>query len=262
MKLPSEMGGGGNKYEFNYHKTLHQLLHVRRITDNFKYERLGKINDGGYIVVSDKADSLSASKIAYSFGISDDVSFDLDLAKRGYEVFMYDHTIKKLPQYNEHFHWQKLGLAASPDPSLKLDALTNMIRTNDHENISGMFLKMDIEGYEWEVFNSLPMDILEKFDQIVLEIHDLLDYDESIEKHLSALSKIAQTHQAVHVHANNFGCVNYCGNLVTPSFLEVTYALKNKYNFSDDKIENIRLSLDRPNSTGREDLELGEWNVN
>ena len=138
-----------------------------------------------------------------------------------------------------------------------------MIKANGHENISGIFLKMDIEGYEWEVFNSLSIDILKKFDQIVLEFHDLLNYDEEIsKKHLAALSKIAQTHQAVHVHANNCGCVNYCGNLVTPGFLEVTYVNKEKYNFSDDKVENMWLSIDRPNSIEREDIELGQWNVN
>ncbi len=253
--------GGVNESQFNYHKALHQLLHVRRITDNFKYERLGKNNDGGYIAVSDKNGSLSSSKIAYSFGIADDVSFDLDLAARGYEVFQYDHTIEKLPQNNGHFHWKKSGLAASSNPSQKLETLENMLKANGHEHSSGIFLKMDIEGYEWEVFNSLSSDFLEKFDQIVIELHDNLDYDEKvIEKHLSALAKIAQTHQAVHVHANNAGYVNYCGNLVTPDLIEVTYVLKNKYKFSDDKVKNVRLSLDHPNVSG-DDLELGFWNV-
>ena len=65
----------------------------------------------------------------------------------------------------------------------------------------------------------------------------------------------------MHVHANNYSCVNYCGNLVTPEVLEVTYVLKNKYNFSDDSVKNVRLLLDRPNSPDREDLELGAWNV-
>lgn len=177
--------------------------------------------------MSGKDGSFSRSQIAYSIGIGGDVSFDLDLAKRAYEVFQYDHTIETLPKNNEHFHWKKLGLAASSNPQLKLETLENMLKANGHENSSGLFLKMDIEGYEWDVFNSLSSGFLEKFDQIVLEFHELLNYDEKIiKKHLSALATIAETHQAVHVHANNAGYVNYCGNLVTPDLIEVSYVLK------------------------------------
>ncbi|MDR2776538.1 MAG: hypothetical protein LBB17_00620 [Puniceicoccales bacterium] len=48
--------------------------------------RIGCDHDGGYIMVDDfgKCDA------AYSFGIGNDVSWDLDIAKRGIDVFMYD----------------------------------------------------------------------------------------------------------------------------------------------------------------------------
>jgi len=236
---------------------------VRRVSDNFKYERLGNINDGGYIAVSDEAGNFSQSKIAYSFGIGGDVSFDLALAGRGYEIYQYDHTIENIPADDKHFHWKKLGVAASADPQLKLETLENMIKANGHENTSGMFLKMDIEGYEWEVLNSLSPGFLEKFDQLIFEFHGLIDYsdEKAVAEHLAAFEKLSKTHQAVHVHANNSGLVNYFGNLITSDLIEVTYVLREKYKFSDEKVKSMWLSLDRPNITGREDIELGAWNV-
>ena len=251
---------GGTRPAYKYYKKLHELLNVRRVAGGFKYERLGNNGDGGYVVVTDESGCLSSCKTAYSFGIANDVSFDLELAKRGYEIFQYDHTIKRLPVQNEHFHWRKVGVAGKP--SRRMDTLENLIRANGHENLSGIFLKMDIEGCEWDVINSLPPGWLKKFDQIALEFHDLLNYSvETMDKVLKTLSKIFQTHQAVHVHANNTGSVNYCGEFITPDFIEVTYVLKDKYKFSDENVSDVKLEIDQPNAP-REDIELGIWNVN
>ena len=59
--------------------------------------------------------------IAYSFGISNDVSWDKAMADCGYDVFMYDHTISALPEENDRFHWEKIGVASdkTEDPQLK-----------------------------------------------------------------------------------------------------------------------------------------------
>ena len=64
--------------------------------------RIGRAYDGGYVMVDDFDNC-----VAYSFGISDDVSWDFDIAKRGIDVYMYDHTIDSLPVYDERFHFFK-----------------------------------------------------------------------------------------------------------------------------------------------------------
>ena len=61
---------------------------VCRFSGGIKY---GK-HDGGYILLDD----FHEGSIAYSFGISTDVTWDKEMASRGYDVFMYDHTIDKL----------------------------------------------------------------------------------------------------------------------------------------------------------------------
>ena len=64
------------------------MLHIAKV-GGFDLVRTGKHYDGGYIMLDD----FHAGDIAYSFGICDDVSWDKDMASRGYDIFMYDHTI-------------------------------------------------------------------------------------------------------------------------------------------------------------------------
>jgi hypothetical protein len=69
------------------------------------YVRMGKKFDGGYVML----DSFNRQNVdaAYSFGIDNDVSWDLDMARRGIDVFMFDHTISKLPRDHTKFHFFK-----------------------------------------------------------------------------------------------------------------------------------------------------------
>ena len=82
---------------------------------------VGKKGDGCYVLLNDLKDI----KIAYSFGIGKRIKFDKELADRGIDIFMYDHTIKSLPYNNHKFHWKKIGLRGKkPYPNLKdLEAL-------------------------------------------------------------------------------------------------------------------------------------------
>ena len=68
--------------------------------------RIGTNSDGGYILL----DIFENVKIAYSFGISTEISFDKALADKNIDVYMYDHTIEKLPFSNLKFHWKKVGI--------------------------------------------------------------------------------------------------------------------------------------------------------
>ena len=67
---------------------------------------IGEKKDGCYVLLND----FKNIKIAYSFGISNMIQFDNDLANRGIDVYMYDHTINSLPYNNSKFHWEKIGI--------------------------------------------------------------------------------------------------------------------------------------------------------
>ena len=63
----------------------------------------GTKKDGCYVLLDD----LENIKIAYSIGIDGIIQFDQALADKGIDVYMYDHTIEKLPYENEKFIGKK-----------------------------------------------------------------------------------------------------------------------------------------------------------
>jgi FkbM family methyltransferase len=146
---------------------------------------------------------LKPSSVVYSFGIGEDISFDLKVIKNHHcKVFAFDPTPRtirwissqKLPS---EFIFQDVGLSetsgmvsfnipANPKrisgSLLKLGAeeqyksievmmksLEQLAKENGHNHID--LLKMDIEGAEYEVIGSiLASDI--KIDQLLVEFHD------------------------------------------------------------------------------------------
>ena len=113
----------------------------------FSKRRFGRDHDGGYVMVDDFAGITAA----YSLGISDDVSWDLDIATCGIDVFQYDHTIAGPPQEHERFHWSKTGVSGEPGSDPDLARLNDIIAANGHLDARGLVLKCDIECYEWHM---------------------------------------------------------------------------------------------------------------
>jgi len=231
-----------------------QLLHVMQLVGK-QLIRIGKLSDGGYVMIDD----FISKRVAYSFGICDDVSWDKDIASRGYDVFMYDHTISDIPEENANFHWEKLGIAQF-DNADNCKSLKFYVNKNEHVNQEKMILKMDVEGAEWESLSTVPVNIMEKFSQIVLELHFGDSWIDLYYHIIKMLKNINKTHQLIHVHGNNYGHVMKSGGLELPVALEVLYANKTEYEFSD--IEKIYpTEIDRPNNPLCPDIFLGTWNV-
>ena len=202
----------------------------------------------------------SRGRIAYSIGISDDVSWDRAMVDYGYEIFMYDHTIDGLPEKNSNFHWQKKGITG--DLENKCDdllSLAEMMSINNHDNLSGLILKMDVEGFEWDVFDNADDDILNRFDQIVVEFHGLLELEHK-DRTLRVLKKMARLFAVVHIHANNWGDVDYVGDLVMPTMLEVTFVNRNSWKLkrSERILPDI---IDQRCVEKLPEIKLGKWNV-
>ena len=61
--------------------------------------------------------------IDYSFGISLNIQLDYELAKRGIDVYMYDHTIKSLSYNNPKYHCSKIGICGRNNKAQNLKTL-------------------------------------------------------------------------------------------------------------------------------------------
>ena len=245
--------------DFEYYKKIKELLKVYKLKD-FSFVRIGGSHtDGHYLMV----DSFKKKQIAYSFGINNDVSWDSDMVDRGYQVFMYDHTIKGLPMHKDGFNYFKQGIAGESKPSESLDTLENYMKINGHAGKTGMILKMDVEGAEWDFLETVPSRVLRQFDQIILEIHNLVrgceDYEK--QKRYTALKKLNETHRLVHLHGNNTGYQLQLKGATIPDVIEVTYVNKDKYKTQEVEVVSLPTALDKPNDPNREDICIENWNA-
>lgn len=237
----------------NYYRELHGLLKIDSV-DGFGLVRIGRDHDGGYIMLDDLPGGT-----AYSFGISNDVSWDKDMALKGYDVFMYDHTIDRLPEEDSHFHWSKIGLSDGITQDKRLKTLEELISSNGHEGKQNMILKMDVEGAEWGFLEKVKSETLAQFSQMTFEIHGITNPIHA-EHALKVLRKINATHQLIHLHANNFGDYVSAGGKNFCTLFEVSYVLRDKYKFSSSYDPCLPLEIDMPNLTRYPEIRLGFWN--
>ena len=250
-------GMAANTLQYKIAERLHRTIHVEEI-ENEDYKgkiRLGRDKDGGYVV----CDKLSRKKILYSFGISNDVSFENDLSKEDYECYMFDHTIESLPEENAKFHWKKIGIAGKNETE-NLKFLETLLKMNNHDNVMGMFLKMDVEGAEWDFIEHTEIETFKQFDQIAFEIHNLHNFNKT-NQIVSCMSKLLETHAIIHIHGNNNNRIWVTNNLITPDALELTLINKDLVSTTENSFVYPNIFLDKPNVEGIEDICLGKWNV-
>jgi hypothetical protein len=232
-----------------------RLLRPHRLEGAGKI-RMGRMFDGGYVMI-DRFDSVAA---AYSIGVSDDASWDLDLAARGVPVFQYDHTIAAPVSGHPLLRWERLGLGHAPDPDGPLDTLANMIARNGHAADDDLILKCDIEGAEWRVLPFIAHGVLRRFSQIIVELHGLAglhDVNMANTVHMAVLNLVA-SHRVVHVHGNNFSPWAAVGGVPIPDVIEVTLARLDlgRFTVSD---ESFPTPIDLPNNPDLPDLYLGRF---
>jgi hypothetical protein len=216
--------------------------------------RVGKESDGGYVMLDD----FTGIVAAYSIGISDEVSWDLDIAQRGIEVFQYDHTIPSAPLRHARLHWTRKGLGASV--TADLETLPRLLEMNRHVGCGDLILKVDVEGCEWEVLASLPPGCLRHFRQIVLEAHFLERLADPAFATLvgRAVEVLAADHRVVHVHANNHRPYCIVGGVPLPSVLELTLVRARDVRL--ERTDEVFPSpVDTPCYRGRADFALGAF---
>ena len=237
----------------DYLEQLHNLLHIESVK-GFELTRIGDYC--GYIMLDD-----FQGGIAYSFGIGDDISWDKDMASRGYDVYMYDHTIDRLPESNSRFHWYKQGIGDGSGQDDRLKTLEEYIIHNGHENKQDMILKMDVEGAEWGFLDCVKPETLTRFKQITFELHGLLSGKYPFSQIVGLLGKLNRTHQLIHLHPCNWGLSYFSwGNKNWFSVMEASYVRRDSYTISDDYGEVLPLDIDRPDAYEWPDVGLGRWN--
>ncbi len=179
--------------------------------------------DGGYVLL----DRFRPGQICYSFGIAQEITFDLDLAERGLEVFMFDPTIEGLPQAHPRCHFRREGIGPAADAGKSLFSLAEHMARLGHDR-RDMILKMDVEGWEWESLAAAGAGTLAHFEQIALEIHGLRQLAKPgfRARVNAAMAALTTGHTLFHVHANNAVDLAFVEGLPVPGLLELSLVRK------------------------------------
>jgi SAM-dependent methyltransferase len=232
------------------------LRHLRpNAAKGFNKARFGSPNDGGYVLLDD----FSGVDTAFSFGIEQNASWDIDVARRGLTVYQFDHTVDVPISGDPRFIFAKKRISAEAGPDR--ESLTSLIERHDKQNTNpNILMKLDIECEEWAVFDATPSEMLSRFSQIVGEFHYFQAFTDPYWRHLFArvLQKLSNHYAVVHVHANNYGGFSNIANVVVPNVLEITFANRAIYSFSETD-EIFPGPLDEPNDPSRPDMFLGSF---
>jgi hypothetical protein len=212
--------------------------------------RNGSNWDGGYVYCE-----LEDGYDCYiSAGISDEESFSRDFINKynfnEYNSYGFDGTIEDYPY---HFT-NKITFIKKNINSFNDDNNSNLSHLiNKYDNI---FLKMDIEGGEYNWLLNIDESDLTKFKQLIIEFHGITDDDwgcNYLDK-IKCLEKLSKTHYIVHAHGNN------CGKVVNkiPDVIELTFVNKNYFDSVPDLNKQILPvpNLDFPNYPYAPDIPL------
>lgn len=165
-------------------------------------KRIGSSNDGGYVVLLDN----HKYDIIISGGAGNNIFFENELTLLiNTKCFLFDHSVK-IQTKNENIYPFKI----------KVDKKNLLIfhLISSHKDI---FLKLDIEGGEYEFLSSITDDQLINIKQIIIEIHR--PYSDT---KLEVLNKLLKYHTLIHFHANNCcGCRNI-NDTMFPRVFELT----------------------------------------
>lgn len=212
---------------------------------------LGDKTDGGYVV---STKSIEATKNLVSYGLGDNFSFEKDFQLLSLQhsnrinVDIYDFSVEK-PSFRKLFKLVFRKLIQSKTKwfdkyLLWLGSYRNFFRNDSAQhhkrkivgfanksldisamdtlpigNLKDTFLKIDIEGGEYGVLESLK-EHFDGFTGMVIEFHAV---GNNIEKFKDIILEIRKLHDLIYVHVNNYGLISKSG---IPEVLEISFVRK------------------------------------
>ena len=216
--------------------------------------RVGDAGDGGYI----QAEDLAGVARAFSFGIDTNDSWDVQMTRLGIPVEQFDYSINHPPSTGPLLRFHKLFVSHEAGEG-KITVSELLARHGDSGDAT-YFLKIDIEGAEWDIFDQLSSAHLARFSQIVCEFHDLSRLGEAGFRARAArvFAKLNALFACIHVHGNNCAPLYNVLNIPVPDVIEVSYVLRERHRVCASD-ETFPSRLDHPNSPERPDILLGSF---
>lgn len=216
--------------------------------------RMGRNWDGGYIL-SDR--SVEQAQGLLSLGVNDDWSFDQDwrVKKPNDRIHAYDRTVSpgKFADELKHSYRDFFGTSAVHFP-VNVAAVSClgqssfgdvMIRMNcDH-----VFLKMDIEGGEWQLTDA----ILAHADAITGAVIEFHNTGHLRQLFCDTIRRYQEYFHIIHIHPNT-SCDYAPDNF--PTVVEISFINRDLWSASKTRLQCHLPDLDQSNLADREDVAL------
>jgi hypothetical protein len=226
---------------------------------NYKLIRVGKNNDGGYLV---DEQSIKDTKTLISLGINDDWSFEKDFLKINKNVnlrcydnntsltfliriffkkfifFIYYGFIEIFTSFLniiDYYFFLKKKISKKHITYKDLQKLTKKFKPP-------FFFKIDIEGSEYRILDDI-LKLKKKISGIVIEFHNIDLFSEKIKNFIKKNQL-----KLIHAHANNYGIEWNETNII-----ELTFSKKPKMIGKKTKFPNI---LDHPNIKKNKEIKI------
>lgn len=168
---------------------------------NCTLARFWSTYDGGYLLCENLADDVGA---AYSYGVGPNDEWGCDVSTRyRVPVHQYDCFDPARPVCTTGdfvFHDQCIGHRREQVDSRLFDTLANQISANGDSG-KQLIVKIDVEGAEWDALMATPDGVLERIDQLPMELHGVHE-----QRFLEVVRKLKRTFYMVNLHVNNFSC--------------------------------------------------------
>jgi hypothetical protein len=226
--------------------------------------RLGREFDGGYVV----ADTAFAGvDVLVSYGLANDVSFEIaaltkhpKLEAHGFDGSSDFESLPKVPRL--HLHREFVGTDRFAYATASEKGGTDSYR-NHLARVGALakrvFLKIDIEGAEWDAFADVPDELWGNVQGVVIELHDL-HLRENHPRMLTFLRKLNQHFTLYHVNGNNFqGTIRLFPDKRIPKVLEACYIKTELCGRVSLSKETPPSAYDRPNLPGMPSLKFRYW---
>jgi hypothetical protein len=170
------------------------------VLQNCTMERFGSANDGGYLMCGNL---LGDARSAYSYGIGPRDDWGCSIADRlRVPVHQYDcFSPPEAPCANglSVFHDECIGPRTETIESRRFDTLmSHLVRNGDVGKT--LVVKIDIEGAELASLMAMPERVVDRFDQLAMEIHGTDD------RFLKLVKRLKRRFHLVHLHYNNQAC--------------------------------------------------------
>ena len=230
--------------------------------------RIGSNNDGGYLIPKQ---SLNHTKLLYSFGLSDDWSFEEEFYnKTGAKIICYDPTVnwkfflklllrdfKSLFKYFKYrvffdgknkIHEKKIVCPVGTFFTyLKEDKVVDLNSILIGYSSNSFFFKIDIEGSEYRLLEQLTK-YASCMTGLAIEFHDCDLNHQKIKNFIENFDL-----QLVHIHVNNWGFVT--PNRF-PQGLELTFSPKQFNKKITNESKKFPILLDQPNNPAFQDQSI------